>query len=294
MGEFINTFGLLITIISGVFGIWAFFESRNNKALKHPSTILMTLALIVLITFVYVRINPFEGNITSRTQITQVSTPSNNTTPLQGTTITPTPTSTQVPSPTPTPTTSPQDFYTQSTNGSPVFNDPLNNQDNHNWSTDTECSFSNGVYHVHVPSTYFAWCIEQSIDFSNFVYQVQINIVRGDYGGIIFREDYTNAIFYYFYIGQDGSYALFLYQGIKGQQGQLIRSGSSPAINRGLNQPNLIAVIARGNNLYLYVNKQLVTSASDRTVASGLIGVIALPQNNPTEVVCSNAEVWNL
>jgi len=206
-------------------------------------------------------------------------------------------TATQIPSPTikfTQTSPSPQDQYNQITNGNPTFSDSLQSQDKNNWSEDTECSFSGGAYHVSVPNTYFAWCIEQSIDFSNFLYQVQLTIAKGDYGGIIFREDYTNAVFYHFYIGQDGSYNLFLYQGIKGQQGELLQTGHSSAINTGLNQTNLIAVLASGNNLYLYINKQFVTNTSDSTSRSGLIGVIALPNNNPTEVVVSNVQVWKL
>lgn len=207
-------------------------------------------------------------------------------------------TATQMPSPAIKPTLtslSPQDQYNQVINSNPpTFSDSLHNQDTYNWSEDTECSFSGGAYHVKVPNTYFAWCIEQSIDFSNFLYQVQLTIVKGDYGGIIFRENYTNAIFYHFYIGQNGSYNLFLYQGIKGQQGELLQTGHSSTINTGLNQTNLIAVLANGNNLYLYINKHFVTSISDSTSRSGLIGIIALPNNNPTEVVANNVQVWKL
>ncbi len=206
-------------------------------------------------------------------------------------------TATQMPSPAIKPTQtslSPQDRYNQITNSNPTFSDSLQSQDKNNWSQDTECSFSGGAYHVSVPNTYFAWCIEQSIGFGNFLYQVQLAIAKGDYGGIIFREDYTNAIFYHFYIGQDGSYNLFLDQGIKGQQGELLQTGHSSAINTGLNQTNLIAVLASGNDLYLYINKQFVTNISDGTSRSGLIGIIALPNNNPTEVVASNVQVWKL
>ena len=221
------------------------------------------------------------------------------------TSLTPSLTATQIPTSTlvttttqtPTivnPTTSPQDLYTRTTKSNSTFTDPLHSQDNNNWSVDTECSFSNGAYHVSVPSTYFAWCIEQSIDFSNFIYQAQINIVKGDYGGIVFREDFTNIIFYYFYFGEDGSYNLFLYKGIKGQKGESLQTGHSSVINTGLNQPNLVAVLADGSNLYLYINKQFVTSVSDSTTTSGQIGIIALPNPNPTEVVASNIQVWQI
>jgi hypothetical protein len=208
-----------------------------------------------------------------------------------------TPTATQIPSPTFKPTqtssTSPPN-PAQITNNNPTFSDSLQSQDKNNWSIDTECSFSGGAYHISVPNWFFAWCIEQRIDFSNFLYQVQITIAKGDNGGIVFREDYANSIFYYFYIGQDGSYNLFLYKGIKGQHGVLLQTGHSSAINTGLNRTNLIAVLASSNNMYLYINNHFVTNISDSTSRSGLIGVIALPNNNPTEVVANNIQVWNL
>jgi TIR domain len=207
---------------------------------------------------------------------------------------TPTATPSLVPSLTPTSTPSPQAIYTQITSGNPTFTDSLQAQDQYNWSEDTECSFSNGAYTINVPSSFFAWCIEQQKQWSNFLYQAQITIVTGSYGGIIFRENYASGVFYHFYIGQDGSYKLYLDQGNKGHQGELLRSGRSSTINMGLNQANLLAVLARGSNLYLYINQKFITSVSDGASLSGLIGVIALPNGNPTEVLASNLQIWDI
>ena len=68
---------------------------------------------------------------------------------------------------------------------------------------------------------------------------------------------------------------------IKGQQGELLQTGRSSAINIGLDQMNLIAVLASGNNLYLYINKHFVTNISDSTSRLGLIGVIAQITTQP-------------
>src|SRR5947209_1922583 len=65
-----------------------------------------------------------------------------------------------------------------------------------------------------------------------------------------------------------------------------------PAIKTGLNQTNLITVVANGNSLVLYVNKQQIASVNDGTYSNGQIGVIAESTQNPTEVVFTNAEVW--
>src|SRR6266704_5543585 len=71
-----------------------------------------------------------------------------------------------------------------------------------------------------------------------------------------------------------------------------LRSGSSPAINTGLNQTNLVAVVASGSTIDLHVNNQKIDSYSDSTYSQGLIGVAAADVNNPTEVVFSDAKVW--
>jgi hypothetical protein len=55
-----------------------------------------------------------------------------------------------------------------------------------------------------------------------------------------------------------------------------------------------LTVIAQGNNIYLYINKQFVGSASDGTYGSGEIGFFASDTNNATDVAFSNARVWAL
>ena len=96
---------------------------------------------------------------------------------------------------------------------------------------------------------------------------------------------------YSFYINQDGTYAFYL---AGPSAGQYLRNGSSPFIKTGLNQTNLIAVVARGSTIYLYVNKQYITSLSDNTFSSGQIGVLVNENSLPTEVMFQNVQVWNV
>ncbi len=64
------------------------------------------------------------------------------------------------------------------------------------------------------------------------------------------------------------------------------------AIHTGLNASNVIAVVANGNTLDLYVNMQKIASVTDSTYNHGIIGLIADPTNNPTELVYINAKGW--
>ncbi len=75
-----------------------------------------------------------------------------------------------------------------------------------------------------------------------------------------------------------------------------VKGGSSSAIKVGLNQSNLIAIVAHGNTLDLFVNKQYITSVNDSTPSGGGIGVVAFcnAMSKPTEVEFRNAIVWIL
>jgi hypothetical protein len=132
----------------------------------------------------------------------------------------------------------------------------------------------------------FAVCTAQATNFANFTYQVQMTILSGttnDGGGLIFRSSGGSA--YRFRVGVNGSFDLV-------DQVQSLVSSSSPAIKTGLNQTNLLTVVARGSNILLYVNKQLIANVHDSLSSSGAIGMLAVDFTNPTDVAFNNAQVW--
>lgn len=193
-----------------------------------------------------------------------------------------------------------QNIYTSATSGTPTLNDPLSQQDSNNWEVDTKnggggCAFTNGAFHASMPQAgFFASCFAQASNYSNFAFQVQMNILKGDRGGIIFRADSANFKFYLFRVGQDGSYNLFLYVDNNGSHARSLIQGNTSAIHTGQNQNNTVAVVARNANLYLYVNQLYIASVSDNTFGSGQIGLFAEDQKNPTEVAFSNLKIWTL
>ena len=193
-----------------------------------------------------------------------------------------------------------QAIYTSATSGTPTVSDPLSQQDSYNWEVDTKtggggCAFTNGIYDASMPQAgYFSSCYAQASNYSNFAFQVQMTILKGDRGGIIFRADPTNNKFYQFRIGQDGTYDLFLYVDNNGNHARSLIAGNSSAIHTGLNQANKLAVVAKNANLYFYANSQYIGSVSDSSYGSGEIGVFADDHTNPTEVAFSNLQVWKL
>jgi eukaryotic-like serine/threonine-protein kinase len=181
--------------------------------------------------------------------------------------------------------------------------DPLSdNSLGYNWDVNSDkfgtCAFTGGAYHVTAlpqPGTGpqpGKGCSLPSLNFSDFAYQIQMTIVKGVGGGIFFRDD-GNGNGYYFFIGQDGTYQLGTYNNCPACTSfSVLHSDSSPAINTGLNQSNLVAVVASGSTIDLYVNNQKIYSSSDSSHSQGGIGVFASGTNGPSEVMFNNAKVW--
>ena len=183
--------------------------------------------------------------------------------------------------------------------GTLALDDPLrDNSRGYNWSTGrgpatgADCEFQGGAFHVSESNVgYFHWCNE-STDFSNFAFEVQMTIVKGNCGGLVFRGDSITGKLYGFSVCQNGDYTLTLYVDLRGATAKKLTSGSPQAIHPGLNVSNVIAVVANGSTLDLYVNTQKIASVTDSTYSHGIIGLIANADDNPTEVAYSNAKVW--
>jgi eukaryotic-like serine/threonine-protein kinase len=182
--------------------------------------------------------------------------------------------------------------------GNLALNDPLkDNSKGYNWDVGAfgnggSCSFTGGSYHVSVPMQgHVLACNAEAVTFSNLTYEVQMTILKGDRGGIFFRQIGTQGPYYYFSIKIDGSYEL---DSFNGNTSNVLQLGTSPAVNRGLNQQNLLAVVAQGSSIDLYVNGQSILHITASTTSSGLIGVAADATDQPAEVAFNNTRVWML
>jgi eukaryotic-like serine/threonine-protein kinase len=252
----IALFGALILLI--VLGsVGGFVFAKNNSQGKSPTSLTTS--------------TPGNSPVTEKSTVTSGTTPTNNTTPV----------------------ITPVDTYGRITSGPPAFSDSLSKQDANQWDEDTECGFNNGTYHASVAGTnFYGYCIASRNTFANFIYQVQMTIVSGDYGGIVFRVNVPK--FYYARIGQDGTYGIYRVKGRDGTFGQELGGGFSSAIKQGPGQTNQIAIVAQGSKLDLYINQNFVASVIDGSYSDGQVGVIAVPGNSPTDVAFSNAQVWTL
>lgn len=158
------------------------------------------------------------------------------------------------------------------------------------------CMFEGGALHAQsVSPSNSTPCISQNKQYSDFVYEVQMRIIRGDCGGVVFRFNSIGGYrTYVFEICTSGEYG-FLFDQPPALQNIPTGNNTSPAIARGPNASNLIAVVARGNDFAFYVNNQaVVDKVLDNNLSTGLIGVFVSTQKHPTEAAFSNAKVWTL
>jgi len=185
---------------------------------------------------------------------------------------------------------SPQALYDQATNGSPFLDDPLNSQNANNWQGQTNnCVFTEGAYHIYATNA-VTECYAQTTNFSNMAFQVQMTILHGDGGGLIFGYNGQNSMEYRFNVRSDGLYDLSY------GNTPVLYHATSHGINFGLNQNNLLTVIVKEQIVYFYINKQFVAQASilNGTTASGSIGLFVSSAGLLTEVIFSNVKVWKL
>ncbi len=176
--------------------------------------------------------------------------------------------------------------------------DPLNdNSKGYAWDvsnqTDGTCAFSGGSYHSNTPKiNFFFLCTAQATDISNFAVEVQMKVIQGDCGGLVFRADSNTGKMYFLEVCQDGTYGLYRYLDFTGNNVKDLAGGTSAAITTGLNQTNTIAVVAQGSTMSVYVNKQKIATANDSTFTHGQISLVADAYTHPTEVAYNNVKVW--
>lgn len=182
-----------------------------------------------------------------------------------------------------------------------MLNDPLHdNTLGYNWdrgytssANGTSCTFIDNTYQVLEFNTgRIYYCTETKVPVRDFALQVDMTIFSGDQGGIIFRLQGNR--YYFFRVGQDGSYFLKMYTDGTTGAGLVLVQGKSKIINTGLKKQNTLAIVARGSSFTLYINHTSVGTAQDTSYSQGSLGLVAEADTKATEVVFSNIKIWAL
>ncbi|MBK9051023.1 MAG: hypothetical protein IPL78_08935 [Chloroflexi bacterium] len=129
---------------------------------------------------------------------------------------------------------------------------------------------------IKVPDQFF-WSTGGE-NFGDGTYEVEATQIAGpvDNGyGMMFRIDNETDSFYLFEVSGDG-FVLIARCGSACEDYQVLVEDSwftSPAVNQGTNNTNLLKVEASGSNMTFFVNGQSVGTVTDATLAAGDIGV---------------------
>nr|MDQ2888580.1 DUF1080 domain-containing protein [Chloroflexota bacterium] len=204
-----------------------------------------------------------------------------------------------------------QTYYNKIISEKPSWNDLLDGSSNANgWDIFNanhgaeQCGFSEGAYHAYArQDKVVGECFARVPTFNNFIYRVQMYVVEGDSGGIIFRSKTPNynSVMYRFHLSvlNNGSYDV--YRSYNNNQGDNFACGGiqvdycpSTTIIAGVHETNYLSVMAKGSKMYFFVNNLLIFWITDSTSSTGYIGLFANDKPDTTDVQFNNAEVWKL
>lgn len=178
--------------------------------------------------------------------------------------------------------------------GALVFSDPMTS-DRFNWTAgstnDAMCTFTDGAYQVMGKKSGFANpCLGSGILFSNyrnFAFEVHMSLIKGTGGGIRFRISSVGS--YNFEVYQDGHYSLTIDDSAGDYHAKLLGASAPASIKMGLQQTNILAVVASGTEIDLYVNHLRIGSTHDSFSTQGSFGLLA---DQESQVAFSAARLW--
>jgi serine/threonine protein kinase len=140
-----------------------------------------------------------------------------------------------------------------------------------------QCFFTQEGYHVRMFTAHtVAWCYTNQQQFANVIMTVQMQLLRGDMCGLMFRLSPRAQEFYVLEFNSEGEYRFIRARGNNPLNWlTLIDWTRSNAIASGYAQTNTILVIADGPDFRFYVNKQLIlANYTDAAYSAGLIGLL--------------------
>ena len=198
----------------------------------------------------------------------------------------------------------PSDRYNYITKRAPILDDLLDGSTTNQWDTTHRdrdgggCFFSERALHVVVSkSDELPLCFIHKTTYTNFAFQVNIKFLKSGKNagaGLFFRSNSTMPALYRFFV-ETIDYSYTFDTEVPRKLVTTNSSGSISTIHPGSNQWNLLTVIAKGSDFYLYINTKFVDKVTDNTYPSGAIGLFASRVDNAsTDVAFQNLKVWIL
>ena len=187
-------------------------------------------------------------------------------------------------------TASPQYLFDQVIATTPTVSDVSDG-----WNTGqkagVDCTFTDNAYHMRVAPEKNGWfCMNAQNTYTNFIFQVQMTVIQGNGGGIIFRDD-TAGNFYTFLVSNKNLYFLSTFNE-SGKGGKILAFGRTTVAKT----TNTLAVMAQGSKIAMFVNKQYIGSVDDTFSSTGTIGFTGTKSfiRDSVDVAFSHFQIWKL
>lgn len=164
------------------------------------------------------------------------------------------------------------------------------------WGTNDGCTIKGENYELSAPSSpgsiILNTCHAAQTNYVDFIYQVDMTMTRSETAGMLFRSNSVLDAIYLFEVNSDHTYYLNNAKQSFAAQNRLI-----PQAAFSDQTTNTLAVIARGHDIYLFINRHFLAHTSDATSGSGQIGLFvdALPTDKGGAIAdFSNLKIWVL
>lgn len=194
-------------------------------------------------------------------------------------------------------------LYQQVTSQQPTFQDTITDGAFSGWTaferTNYGCTLDTTGLRAHIEEAgHFVYCTNNGYNFINIAFQIQIQFISGNAGGLVFRvastADGSSKGFYLFQVTPAGSYTLDLDKDVAAAKFSVLATGITQAMNLPGRQTNTLTLIAKGTVFDLYINQQFVVQVQDATLTTGIVGVLADDHTGPATMLYTNAKVWDL
>ncbi|MGI9057295.1 MAG: serine/threonine protein kinase [Ktedonobacteraceae bacterium] len=195
------------------------------------------------------------------------------------------------------------------TSGTPTYQDALNDATKAatiaaKWDgidgSDNHCTFQSDGYHVTegVNLVNFHGCREAGNTYKNATIAVDMSMISGHSGGLLFRVNtgtFNSYTGYLFEVDSQGNYKISTVSGTSTTVLQGHDWTATAALKQGTNVKNTLQVIVQGTTFLFYANGTFLTQATDATFTSaGDIALLATTNGTKADIVYSNLKVYPL
>jgi serine/threonine protein kinase len=193
------------------------------------------------------------------------------------------------------------------TTGAAVYQDALTTPGNSatqngQWDQNLNCAFQQDGYHVTTIQGLFPKavtdCRENSTQYTNATISVDMTILSGQSGGLLFyiNPHLVGYAGYFFEADTQGNYQISRSQDFSTGLNNVVIQGQthSTALKTGTGVKNTLQVIARNGTLLFYINGTFVSQQQDSTFTAGYVGfgATAAQTGQSANVVYTNVAIY--